>query len=82
LGSCISRGTISEDDGFFAAEARDANVFDRGRNGEEEWEGDAVAAGLLDALEKAGCDGESVAEPSDAVECDREDIGTIKLCRL
>lgn len=36
----------------------------------------------MDAFEKAGCDGESVADASDAAECEREDIGTIKFCKL
>ncbi len=64
---------------FFDAFVRDARVFDRGRNGEDE----CAAAGETgldeEALANAGCDGESVAEASEAVECDREFMGGIKL---
>lgn len=40
LGSCISRGTISVEDGFFAAFVREARVLDRGRKGEDDCGGD------------------------------------------
>jgi hypothetical protein len=60
---------------FFAADARDASVFDRGLKG-----GDAGV--LVGTLENAGCDGERVVETSDPAECDREDIGTVRLCKL
>ena len=57
----------------------EAKVFDRGRKGDDE----SVVAGVAgldeEALEKAGCDGESVAEASEAAECDREVIGGIRV---
>jgi hypothetical protein len=65
---------------FFAADARDASVFDRGLKGDADCTGDAGV--LVGVLENAGCDGERVAETSDPAECDREDIGTVKLCKL
>jgi len=65
LGSCISRGTISVDVGFFEEVVNDANVFDRGRKGDEEWVGDV---GELVEGENAGWEGERVAEVSDAAD--------------
>ena len=54
----------------------DASVFDRGRKGDDECVGDVGVLG--EGSENAGCDGEIVAEVSDAADCDRPDIGTIK----
>ena len=82
FGSCISRGTNSDDEGFFDDVVSDARVFDRGRKGEEDCEGEAGGGEVGDAPENAGWDGERVAEASEAAECDRDFIGTIKLCRL
>jgi hypothetical protein len=61
---------------------RDARVLDRGRNGDDDCAGEAGDGEAADVPEKAGCDGERVADVSEAAEWDREDIGTIKLCRL
>jgi hypothetical protein len=33
-------------------------------------------------LEKAGCDGESVADASEAAEWDLDEIGTVKFCKF
>jgi hypothetical protein len=81
FGSWISRGTISVDEGFFKEVVREANVFDRGRKGDDEGAGE-VGGEEVPALENARCAGESFAEASEAAEWDREDIGTIRLCRL
>lgn len=67
LGSCISRGTISEEEGFFDEVVKEASVFDRGRNGEDDCAGGGVA-GDVGWLANAGCEGESVAEASEPVE--------------
>jgi hypothetical protein len=40
LGSWISRGTISVDEGFLDEVVNDARVFDRGRKGDDECVGD------------------------------------------
>lgn len=66
---------------FFEAFVKEANVFDRGLNGEDECAGPGGELGV-EALENAGCDGERVAEASEAVECDREDIGGIRFWRF
>lgn len=57
---------------------KDASVFDRGLKGDE----CTGEVGGEDAFENAGCDGERVVEASDAAEWERDDIGTVKLCRL
>lgn len=67
---------------FFEAFVREAKVFDRGRKGEDECAGAGEGELGEEALENAGCDGESVADASEAVECDREDIGGIMFWRL
>ncbi len=82
FGSCISRGTNSDDEGFLEDVVSDARVFDRGRKGDEDCEGEAGGGEAGVAPRNAGRDGESVAEVSEAAEWDREDIGTIKFCRL
>lgn len=81
LGSCTSRGTISDEDGFLAAFVNDAKVLERGRKGEEECV-DGAGAGEAGGLENAGWEGESVAEASEPTECDRPEMGTVKLCRF
>lgn len=63
-------------------EVKEASVLDRGRNGED----GNVRAGDVgpdeEPLEKAGCDGDNVAEASDAADCEREDIGGMRFCRF
>lgn len=59
---------------------RDARVLDRGRNGEAD--GGEAGVGELALAENAGCDGDRFAEASEAAECDREDMGTIRFWRL
>jgi hypothetical protein len=74
LGSCISRGTISVDEGVLEEVVREANVFDRGRKGDED--GDAGA--VEDDPESAGCEGERFVDASDPTEWEREDMGTMR----
>ena len=75
--SWISRGTISVDDeGVLEEVVREANVFDRGRNGDDEYEGDVGE--LVEPMESAGCEGERVAVVSDAADCDRPEMGTMR----
>jgi hypothetical protein len=58
---------------------RDARVLDRGRKGDEDCEGEAVDGEAGEAPEKAGCEGDRVADVSDAAEWERPDMGTVKL---
>jgi hypothetical protein len=67
LGSLISRGTISVDEGVLDEVVSDARVFDRGRKGDE-------CVGVVGA----GCDGERAGEVSDAADWDRPEMGTIR----
>jgi hypothetical protein len=64
------------DEGFLDEVVSEANVFDRGRKGDEDCVGDVGELG--EERENAGCEGESVAEVSDAADCDRPEMGTIK----
>lgn len=66
LGSWTSRGTISVCEGFLEEIVSEANVFDRGRKGEEDGAGGEVAGDVGEGSENAGCDGERVAEVSEA----------------
>ena len=61
---------------------RDARVFDRGRKGDEDCEGEAGAGEAVDVPEKAGCEGERVADASEAAEWERPDMGTVKVWRF
>lgn len=54
----------------------EANVFDRGLKGDEECVGEVGELG--EERENAGCDGERVAEVSEAADCDRPEMGTIR----
>jgi hypothetical protein len=81
-GSCISRGTNSDDEGFLEEVVRDARVLDRGRKGDEDCEGEAGRGEAGELPEKAGCEGDRVAEVSDAAEWERPDMGTVKLWRF
>ena len=47
---------------------RDARVFDRGRKGDEGRDGEGGVGEVGDGRENAGCDGESIAEASEAAE--------------
>lgn len=68
--------------GFFNEVANEAKVFDRGLNTDEDccdpWEVEETR----DGVEKAGCDAERFADASEACDCDRDDMGTVRLCRL
>jgi hypothetical protein len=77
-GSCISRGTSSCVVEFLEEVVRDARVLDRGRNGDEDCDGEASGGEAGDAPEKAGCEGDRVADASEAAEWERPDIGTVK----
>ena len=66
LGSWISRGTISVDGEFLEEVVNEASVFDRGRKGDEDCVADVGELG--EGRENAGCDGERVAEVSDAAD--------------
>jgi hypothetical protein len=61
---------------------REAKVLDRGRNGDEDWEGEAGGGEVAVAPKKAGCDGDRVAEVSEAAEWERPDMGTVKFWRF
>jgi hypothetical protein len=61
---------------------RDARVLDRGRKGDEDCEGEAGGGEAGDVPKKAGCEGDRVAEVSEAAEWEREDMGTVKFCRF
>ena len=65
LGSCISRGVISVDDGFLDEVVREARVLDRGRKGEDVC---GEAGTVEDDPENAGCDGGRVVDASEAAE--------------
>jgi hypothetical protein len=56
----------------------EANVFDRGRNGDEECGGEVGELG--EGKENAVCDGEGFADVSDAADCDLPEMGTIRFC--
>lgn len=75
LGSWISRGTISVDEGFFEEVVSEANVLERGRKRVEDCVGEPEE-------ENAGCEGERVVEVSDAADCDRPYMGTIRFCMI
>lgn len=75
LGSWISRGTISVEV-FLDDVVNEAKVLDLGRKGEEECVGDVAVVG--EERPNPACDGEVVAEFSDAAECDRPEMGTIR----
>jgi hypothetical protein len=81
-GSFISRGTNSEDVGFLEDVVRDARVFDRGRKGDEDCAGEAGGGEDVDAPEKAGWEGDKVAEVSDAADWERPEIGTVRFWRF
>lgn len=75
LGSWISRGTISVGE-FLNDEVNEAKVLDLGRKGDEECVGDVGVLG--EGRPNTGCDGEVVVEVSDAADCDRPEMGTIR----
>ena len=64
------------DVGFLEEVVSDAKVFDRGRKGDVEWAADVGELG--EGSENPGCEGDIVAEVSDAADCDRPEIGTIR----
>jgi len=70
---------MSDVDGVLDEVVSEANVFDRGRKGEDEV-GDV--GGEVEELENAGWDGERVADASEAAEWDRDEIGTVRFCKL
>jgi len=67
FGRCISRGVISAAEGVLEEVVSEANVLDRGRNGDEDGGEEAIGE-VGEEPENAGCKGESVAEVSDAAD--------------
>ena len=54
MGSCISRGTISVEEGVLDDVVRDARVFDRGRKGDDDCDGEGGAGEVGEGRENAG----------------------------
>lgn len=72
---------MSEEEGFLEAFVSEARVLDLGRKGEDDCAGGDAGVEEL-AFEKAGCEGERLADASEAAEWDLDDIGTINPCRF
>lgn len=69
---------MSDCEGFL--DVREAKVFDRGLNGEDDCGFGELRGDVGEGRENAGCEGDKFM--SDDCECDRDDIGTIRFWRF
>lgn len=69
---------MSAGEGVFEEVVREANVFERGRKGDDDCGGEDATW----AVGEAGWEEESAVEASDAADCDLPDMGTVSPCRF